>query len=91
MKCQSEAEKSFVKELFSGSATLGIPESFYDEDGRYHYHGSTVFVVVYKCSNGHETRAVNHTACTTVGCTYKTGDSKVDAVEYFLADIGIQQ
>ena len=51
--CIKENKKSFLQNL-SGFTTLMCDDSFYDEDGKYHYHDPNKRSNKYSCSNGHQ-------------------------------------
>jgi hypothetical protein len=51
--CKAEGKTSRVFDRRDSSASTYY-QSFYDEDGRHHYHDCTVATTGYECSNGHK-------------------------------------
>lgn len=46
---------------------------FYDEEGGYHYHDPSVYIKIFKCSNGHETQIEDFHGCPTCGNKWRHG------------------
>ncbi len=52
-QCQSEGLKSCVYEGHS-TCTAMFNSSYYDEDGKHHYHDMNTRTTVYACTKGHK-------------------------------------
>jgi hypothetical protein len=50
--CQQDGKTSRLT-VGGGSTTLSCTQSYYDENGIYHYHDSNWHTSSYSCSNGH--------------------------------------
>lgn len=90
--CVEIGSKSELVQIFYGSGTLGYDNNFIDEKGYSHWHNNTIYVHVYRCSNGHEFKNIRHNKCSTTGCNWGTGSggtSKNIPVEDFFSEIGI--
>jgi hypothetical protein len=72
--CKLIGSKSQLIEIFSGYSSLGQSNSYYDEDGKYHYHNPNGSITVYRCSNGHESKYFKHNSCGI--CDYKSGETR---------------
>ena len=55
-KCSQCAKENKKSSVYIGSSwsTLMNSTSFYDKEGRYHYHDPNITTTGYRCSNGHE-------------------------------------
>ena len=55
MKCPVCVEKGLKSCVYEGGTqtTLMCGQSYYDEDGNYHYNDPNTLTTSYSCSNGH--------------------------------------
>ena len=77
--CEKEGKKS---KLYSGGAMqtlMGGSESFYDEDGKKHYHEINTTTRDYHCSNGHYFTRKYKQKCPS--CDYNEGKEQIQQFE----------
>lgn len=53
-ECKKQGLKSRVDEGMAVCSPLGGGRTFWDEEGREHYHNRDITGTSYRCSNGHE-------------------------------------
>ena len=66
MKCPKCVELALKSILYTsgGCITTGMcPESYYDEDGKRHWHDPNGSTSTYECSNGHQVSVTTHDPC----------------------------
>lgn len=77
--CKVLGLKSQLIEIFNGYGSLGQSNTYYDEEGKYHYHNPNASITVYRCSVGHESKYYKHNGCSI--CNYSTGETRFVSVE----------
>jgi NAD-dependent SIR2 family protein deacetylase len=65
-QCMAMGQKSTVR-IGAGVVTEMAVRTFYDEEGRYHYHNPNKHSRHLKCSNGHEWTERERNKCPTCG------------------------
>lgn len=67
MICEKCKELGVTSKMFlsGGSVTRAGTNSYYDENGKYHYHNSNVSTTSFNCSNGHSgiIKSTNSSSC----------------------------
>jgi len=61
-QCIKEGKRSKVYVGLSVTTTAGT-ESYYDEDGNFHFHDPNVTTTQYNCSNGHKWEENSRNEC----------------------------
>jgi hypothetical protein len=65
MKCQTCEREGLRSTVHVGAtvSTAMCSYSFYDEDGKYHYHNPNTVGTSYRCSNGHTWHESHRNPC----------------------------
>lgn len=81
MICKKCQENNLKSKVFAGgcSSTLMTASSYYDEEGKPHYHDLNTTTAEYRCSNGHRFTVKLRAKC--VSCDFNSDYDSV--VEYF--------